>query len=369
MKKIFLYNVLVFGLLVFLIIIILSILNLTISGQPRYWEIVHGKNSEKMKIDKEKIVQIKRKSKKNDFLRVSDEKYKSLGYSGYIKNHNCGEHENGFFELIYQTDSNGFRENLEDLYTKSDFVLLGDSFTNSTCENKPNDLKSKLLDTTPYSYLNLGREGTDYAEQSLNIFHYTKNTNFNGLIWFFYEGNDYEQKSHKIKKIKNYKLYADDKIDYEVKLNHEISSLFRIKVWLAEFIRGASVVIKFFKKYDSLLDTDDYNKVHQDMFDFLNKKNIKKRYLVYIPSWQKLSLYKLKNLNLYDNHPQVVQLNSLKNNVKKISSSYGFKFVDTDQYFFDLENPLSVFHYELNTHFNPSGYEILAKVVTLNISN
>ena len=363
MKKIIIYNILVFSFILIIFLIIFQILNILFSGQPRYWEIVHEKNFDKMKIVKEKIVQLKRKPINNPYLSVLDKKYVQLGYQGYIKNGLCGTVENGYTELFYQTDMHGFRENIDERYIKSDFVLLGDSFTNATCENKPNDLKSNLLENTNHTYLNLGRDGTDYAEQFLIFSHYVKNTEFKGVIWFFFEGNDYEQKSYNVKKIKNYKLLLDDDINYEINSNHDISFLFRIKVWIAEYIRGTSVLIKFFKKYSDLLDKQDYELVHKNMSNFLDKKNINQKYLVYIPSWQKISLYKLKKLNLYDNHPQVSQLNGLKKNVEEISKKYGFIFIDTDEYFFDLENPLDVFHYELNTHFNKKGNEILASAI------
>ena len=122
-------------------------------------------------------------------------------------------------------------------------------------------------------------------------------------------------------------------------------------------------MIKYFKNYEDLLDEKDYEYVHKKVKNFLDDKNIKNRLLVYIPSWQKISLYKLQNFGLYNNHPQIVQLNSLKNNVREISEKYGFIFVDTDKYFFELENPLDVFHYELNTHFNRKGNEILASTI------
>ncbi len=367
MKKILLYNLLILSLFFLVTIFTLSILNIIFSGQPRYWEIVHKKNSEKLRVNKEKIVQIKRYNKTISFMNVLDKEYKQLGYSGKFKNNKCGSIESGIYELIYQEDKFGFRENVDERYIRSDFVLLGDSFANSNCENKPNDLKSNLLKLTNYSYLNLSKDGTDYAEQFLNFAHYTKNTDLNGIIWFFYEGNDYEQKSSEIKNIKNIKLKNHDDVNYQILLNHDISVLFRIKVWMAELVRGASVLVKFFKNYDNLLDKKDYQKVHSEMREFLNMKNVKERYLVYIPSWQKISLYKLKNLNLYNKHPQVIQLNNLKNNVKEISIQNGFKFIDTESYYFALDDPLNIFHYKLNTHFNPLGYEILSKAIFKNL--
>ena len=352
--------------------ICILLLNSKISGQPRYWEIVHNKNYQNVRNNKEKIIQIKNKKKiSQNYLSIFDENYKKLKYSGEYKTGNCGSIENGNVELIYQADKYGFRENHENRYIVSDYILLGDSFTQSICENKPNDLKSLLINKSKFSYLNLGMEGTDYAEQALNLIHYTADTNFNGVIWLFYEGNDYEQTSVIIKKIEKNNINIINKKDanYELNIIHNISNFFRLKVWFAEFIRGPSVLLKFFKNYDNLLNKKDYEYVHKKAKNFLDEKNIKNRFLVYIPSWQKISLYKLKNLGLYNNHPQIIQLDTLKNNVKEISKKYGFIFIDSDKYFFDLENPLDVFHYELNTHFNKKGNEVLASAIIDQLNN
>tara|TARA_B110000305_G_C18807311_1_gene345409 strand:+ start:69 stop:389 length:321 start_codon:yes stop_codon:yes gene_type:complete len=72
---------------------------------------------------------------------------------------------------------------------------------------------------------------------------------------------------------------------------------------------------------------------------------------------------KLKKLAIYNKHPQVIQLNTLKNDVKKIAEKYNFKFIDTDNYFLQLKDPLSVFHYGLNTHFNSLGNDILSRAI------
>ena len=371
MKKIILTNLLVFISVLFVIYIFFSLINLILSGQPRYWEIVHNRNFENLKVEKEKIVQIKREtSNRVSYLSVLDKKYKNLNYSGKFKNAKCGSFENGYNELIYQTDKHGFRENIDFRYISSDFVLLGDSFAESICENKPNDLKSNLLEKTKFSYLNLGTYGTDYPDQALYLFEYAKETNFKGLVWIFYEGNDYEKKSYNISKIENNQIPPDEikiNYNYDLDVNHEISILFRIKVWLAEFIRGPSVLAKFFIKYDRLLDVDDYDKVLTQVKNFLDKKNVKKRYIIYVPSWQKISLYKLKKIGIYENHPQTKQLNQLKNNVKKIAMKNGFSFIDGDNFFFNNEDPLSVFHYKLNTHFNKFGYELLAESIYKNL--
>ena len=162
------YNLIILLGLLGLILIIFSFLNLILSGQPRYWEIVHKKSYENLRIEKEKIIQIKRKDyKKSSYLSVFDDNYKNLNYSGsYIKDE-CGSLENGHYNLIYQSDKNGFRENIDYRYVYSDYVLIGDSFTQSICENKPNDLKSNLINKTNFSFLNLGMQGTDYPHHYL----------------------------------------------------------------------------------------------------------------------------------------------------------------------------------------------------------
>ena len=302
-------------------------------------------------------------------MSVLDPDYKELNYSGKYVSGKCGSIENGYNELIYKTDKYGFRENEDFRYIYSDYVLLGDSFTQSICENKPNDLKTILLDKTEYSFVNLGMQGTDYPDQAKKLTYYLNETKFNGLIWFFYEGNDYEKKSFNALKIKNYIKPYNDKIDYKLNISHEISFYFKFKVWLAEFIRGPVTLLKFFKTYDDLLDTKDYDSVHKELNIFLNEKKINQRLLIYIPSWQKISLYKLKKLKLYNIHPQIIQLNKLKNQVKNISTKHGFKFVDGDKYFFKNNKPLSVYHYNLNTHFNKEGNEILSDIVLKNLQN
>tara|TARA_B110000483_G_scaffold85157_1_gene105442 strand:+ start:1643 stop:2758 length:1116 start_codon:yes stop_codon:yes gene_type:complete len=367
LKKIIIQNLLI---LIFLLIFFygaVAILNLILSGQPRYWEIVHNKNITNIKINNEKIIQLKKDKKEIvNYLDVRTSGYKELGYTGIITKKKCGSIENGFYDLIYQTDMFGFRENTNLRYDLSDYVLLGDSFVLSICENKPNDLKSNLEQKTSFSFLNLGMHGTDYPSQSLNLLHYTNKTNFKGLIWFFYEGNDYEQKSFQVNELPfniHKKLIIKKDNIYESNIEHSISVIFKFKVWLAEFIRGPSVLIKFFKNYNHLLDKKDYEGTVSSIREYLNQKNIEDKYIVYIPSWQKLSLHKLKKLAIYNKHPQVIQLNTLKNDVKKIAEKYNFKFIDTDNYFLQLKDPLSVFHYGLNTHFNSLGNDILSRAI------
>ena len=67
------YNILILFVFIVILYFIFSFLNLIISGQPRYWEIVHNKNLKNLKINKEKIIQLKKnKSDRSKFLNVME---------------------------------------------------------------------------------------------------------------------------------------------------------------------------------------------------------------------------------------------------------------------------------------------------------
>jgi len=84
-KKIALYNILILLSLVILLFGCIVLLNFIISGQPRYWEVVHNKDYNNIKVNNEKIIQIKKNTKnQSGYLDYRSEAYKNLGYSGKI---------------------------------------------------------------------------------------------------------------------------------------------------------------------------------------------------------------------------------------------------------------------------------------------
>ena len=360
----------------------LSFLNFIVGGAPRYFEIVYNTEKGNAKDKAEKLIFYKKTKEKNKkklfYHTVNSEFYKKFGYSGNIIDINCGAMESGTYELIFQLDKHGFRENKDNLYNFTDYILLGDSFTMSNCENKPNDLKSHLQTfNNENQYLNLGLHGTDYPRQIEILVNLTKKTKFKSIIWLFYEGNDYESKFTEEDLIKIYNsdgnisglhsqesfanIVKNKNFNYEIDKKFEISLTYKFKVFLAEQLRGLATLLKFIVKYRDLLNDDEYDNGLKHADIYLDKKNIKSRYLYYIPSWQRLSNYKLQNIGLYRKHPQIKQLDKLKNSVKKISEKYDFKFIDGEDVFLNKKDPLNVFHYNLNTHFNKDGYFLMAE--------
>ena len=385
MKKIILINISVLLTLIVSIIFLLKFINLFISGPPRYYELVYNLEKGSLREKKEKLVYYKALNsnleKYNEFKFYSDE-YKNLKYSGPIKNEDCGSFESGKYELIYAVDNYGFRENQDELHENTDYVLLGDSFIMSVCENKPYDFKSQLqILSRDKTFLNLGVGADNYVRQLATLTEVTQKTNFNSLIWFFYEGNDYNDEFNKYefykKKIRpnhNERKKNIDKNDrnddyYKVNKKFVISNFYKLKVWLAEEVNGLSSLLKILKKYETLLNNTEYEQVLKIANNYLDEKKIRERYIYYIPSWQRLSNFKSNKIGFYSKNPQIEQLDILKKNVKKISEENGFIFVDGENKFMDLNDPLNVFHYRLNTHFNKDGYKIFAEDVFEKIIN
>ena len=132
MKNILIKNLIIFIISLFIIIIFLEALNLTLSGVPIY---------DKLGINRFQLTYIKSKNakKNNDFFPSNEN---TIINKSYIEN--CGYQESGIYHQTFTPDLNGFWNNDDKLYQKTDAVMIGDSFGVSSCVNSPNDFKSQL---------------------------------------------------------------------------------------------------------------------------------------------------------------------------------------------------------------------------------
>ena len=131
-----------------------------------------------------------------------------------------------------------------------------------------------------------------------------------------------------------------------------------IKIKFLEGIVGINSATKFFKKYNNLLNYKDYEEIVKKMNIFLKEKDVKKKYIYYIPSYLRLS-YTNSHLNNYNN--QIQQLNFLKYQIQKIAEENNFQFIDGTKKFNEEHIINKIFFYALPTHFNEKGYEMLAE--------
>ena len=72
---------------------------------------------------------------------------------------------------------------------KSEYLLVGDSFTHGACVNRPNDISSVLRSLSKKSVLNLGMGGNGPLIEYATLREYL-NTKVKKVLWIYFEGND-----------------------------------------------------------------------------------------------------------------------------------------------------------------------------------
>ena len=137
--------------------------------------------------------------------------------------------------------------------------------------------------------------------------------------------------------------------------------LVKIKIFLAEKLRGLNALIKFFRNYNELLPYKEYDNVVNEMNIYLNNKKIKKKFIYYLPKYTRLA-------NKYKKHPEVEHLNQRKNLVRLTANKYNFVFIDGADFFHNRNVPLNIFPYKVPTHFNETGYKLLAEHINIFIA-
>ena len=389
MKKILFINILIFFLLLLLLNLCLNFLNHKFAGVPIY---------DKLKIDRNQLTNIKSNTSKidNKFIPL----HKNLKINAQYVN-KCGFQESGVYHAFYTPDMYGFQDNDNTLYSNSDIIMIGDSFGISSCVNPPHTMKSQLEILSKKKILNLSVQGTGPITQMKIVTKYAANTNFNTLVWFYYEGNDwgeillsidndlFKKETHINNNLlldvnllnteSGINLLTSQKevmVDYEALLtftkqndkeqiiNHKWQNekLVKLKIYLAEKFKGLNSLIKYFKKYPELNGQQEYEKSVKLMRNFLENKSVKKRYIYYLPQYSRLA-QKIKT------HPELKNLNKQKKFIKFIANKYNFEFIDGAEFLYNRNNPLDIFHYYLPTHYNEHGYKLISKHLYKIISN
>jgi lysophospholipase L1-like esterase len=286
-----------------------------------------------------------------------DKKYPTFPMSGLSNSETINCNENGYY-AIYQSDRYGFNNPDKEWGEKEiEYFLVGDSFTNGACVNRPNDISSVLRNLSKKSVLNLGIGGNGPLIEYATLREYL-NTKVKKVLWIYYEGND-------LKNLENEKK-NDILINYLKDLNftqnlkfkqNEIDSFLSNQIKENTRITFDSKLMKFIKFYNtrvSILQTPapapapEFKLILQLTKEITNKNN-SKLYFVYLPEY---SRYK----TTYDN--------TNYNLVKKIVNELKIPFIDIHKEVFEKEqNPLKLFPFELNGHYTVDGYKKVAETI------
>ena len=270
---------------------------------------------------------------------------------------NCNE--NGYYS-IFKSDRYGFNnpdKEWESLTTH--YVLLGDSFAMGSCVDRPNDIASVIRGSYKKSVLNLGYGGNGPLIQFATLKEYLPE-NTEKVIWFYFEGNDLDNLKNELKNEILQKYFLDDKFNQNLKykqkiLNEEANKLIisEMKKYKNNKISAEEFNFKKFAKLYFLRSVTFKPSPGDNFIEILNKTNILlkrknvKLFFVYLPSFKR---YKFA----YDKFHL--------RNVKKIVENLGIDFIDMDKEVFAKEiNPLKLFPYEMDGHYNVQGYQKVAR--------
>ena len=287
--------------------------------------------------------------------------------------------ENGYYST-YQSDRYGFNNpNTEWDEKKIEYLLVGDSFVDGACVNRPNDIGSVLRSISNKSVLNLGKAGNGPLIEYATLREYL-NPNVKKVIWFYFEGNDLQNlKDEKAKKILiNYLNDLNFKQNIKFK-QKEIDDLNRTTI-IKEFDRKEREkerekdekrkkeslkfkILKFIKIYNtrqsitpspSSAPAEEIKQILQLTRELVEKNN-SKLYFVYLPEYYR---YKIN----YDNTNYSL--------IKNIVNELNIPFIDIHKEVFKKEqNSLKLFPFELPGHYNVEGYNKVAEIIYKLTSN
>ena len=293
--------------------------------------------------------------------------------------------ENGYYS-INQSDRYGFNNPDEEWDKKEiEYFLIGDSFTQGDCVNRPNDIGSVLRTLSNKSVLNLGYGGNNPLIEFATIREYL-NTNVKKVLWIYFESDLYGlEKELKYKTLMNYlndltftqnlKTRQNEINDLAIKKIDELIEYKYLRYhfnWeeFIKFFNTRSLILKTLAP-TQVLATDlapevspdkvmspvlmEFKKILKLTKDLTNKNN-SKLYFVYLPTYGQFN-EKYKFIHLYDS-PE------LKESVKDIVNELKIPFIDIAKEVFEKEqNPLKLFPFELHAHYNIEGYKKVSEVI------
>ena len=307
-------------------------------------------------------------------LKKTDKDIKVIIYPyDYIKNYNdiyplsgisnsktISCNENGYYS-IYKSDRYGFNNpDSEWDANKKEFLIVGDSFALGDCVNRPDDIGSVLRHLSNKSVLNLGYSGHNPLLEYATLREYYV-SGVNKVLWLYYEGNDLQGLSHKFENKFFLNYIKDLNFKQDLKVRHEEINILGNNI-LSQRIKEKRNVFKlgdFIKLFNTrYLITNKNKKVVLTYSDFekiiklskeLVSRNNSKFYFVYLPEFKRYKGNYENNSYLY---------------VKKIIDKLGIPFIDIHAEVFKNEsNPLDLFPFNSNGHYNESGYNKVARAI------
>jgi hypothetical protein len=281
--------------------------------------------------------------------------------------------ENGYY-AIYKSDRYGFRNNNEnwDKYNK-EYILIGDSFGIGECVNSDKTITSFLEKFSKKTALSLSFGGNGPLTEYATIREYLR-PNMNKIIWIYFDGNDQTNLNRELKSeiLKNYlkdKNFTQNLISRQNQIDKLLERTIEIEREKAQFRFERSFVYRFFKFLKLFNTRDFFENLHQRKYS--QKVEIKKEF------YEIMRLTKeITNDNNSELHfvylPDTMVMKDKCNNknesydlIKKfITIDLNINFIDLcEKLFHRIDDPLKLFPFRKNGHFNEFGYETISKII------
>ena len=321
-------------------------------------------------------------------LKIIKEKFGFFHFSGASFSKTIYCEENGYWST-FNSDRYGFNNpDVEWDAKEIEYLLIGDSFVKGACVNRPNDIASVLRNLSNKSILNLGVDGAAPLIEYAALKEYL-DPKVKKVIWVYYEGNDakglveelkllnlvkytsdlnYTQslktKQKKIDEMYDALIVREEKkiLDKNKKNKIKISIKLDKKEELKQFLKLKKTriildqLLPYKNRHSRFSGSNNERPVMPGKFkeilqltkDLVSKNNAE-LYFIYLPEF-----------NRYKNNKG--DINYLR--IKKMVNSLDIPLIDMHKEVFEKErNPLDLFPFGLNGHYNIKGYKKVAEEI------
>ena len=243
--------------------------------------------------------------------------------------------ENGSYP-VYKNDRYGFNNNDQNYNNSIDAVLIGDSFVHGCCVNQNENISSNLT-SMGLNSINLGAADNSVLSELATYVEYADKLNPKTIIWFYYEGNDFDGIPIEYTSKVLSKYYVDSHFNQNLINRQKQINNFILKNYKK---KNNSLVLRLKKlslykrlKYHyvrlSSLNDQKSKKVFFDVIKRISQDCIlknRKFIFVYLPSWDRyyekdifnnrmlkkdvLNFLKINRIKYYDFSKKLVENNS-----------------------------------------------------------
>jgi len=288
---------------------------------------------------------------------------------------NCNE--TGVWEYN-DLDIYGFNGNSDEQYAvRQEIVLIGDSFTQGGCVKPGESIAGRLREESG-AVLNLGVDGQQPLGELAVLKEYLPPSDV--LVWLFFEGNDYALKEKNHLFLRQYlapgftQRLAQRSDEIDVLFDRAIQALrnedtFLIMSWLdgtKNMFRPTREMIYFVKgqlreRLFGLFfnfDRDLFSQILAEAKRFaMEERHTQVFMFAYLPTYERFARQSDPSYH------KVEHFKKLRDAVKEIAVAQGWRFVDVAGAFEQHPDPLALFPFRLDAHYNADGYAVAYEAI------